>query len=240
MRIAIVGYGKMGKAIESIAKNRNHIVSYIIDQDNRSDLAKITSDNTDIAVEFSQPSSAFENIQTLISNGVKTIAGTTGWLDRYDEITGLCNSKKGTFLYASNFSIGVNLFFELNEWLAKKMNGLEGFYPAMEEIHHTEKKDAPSGTAISLARGIIQNSSGIEKWVNKASNSENEIGIISLREPNVPGTHTVKYSSPLEIIEIKHTALDRKVFAEGVIKVAEWATNQIGILSIKDFLKHQL
>lgn len=239
MRIALVGYGKMGKSIESIAKSRNHEISYIIDLSNQDDLQKISPQNTDIAIEFSQPSSALENIKTLLKNGVKTIAGTTGWLEHYDEVVELCKAKNGTFLYASNYSIGVNLFFELNEWLAKKMSQLEGFQPSMEEVHHTEKKDSPSGTAITLAEGILHNTPGISKWINEKSDNKEQLSIISLREPNVPGTHTVAYSSPLETIEIKHVAHDRKVFAEGVIKVAEWATNQTGILSIKDFLNQK-
>lgn len=237
MRIALIGYGKMGKSIEQIALSRHHSISFIIDQDNADDLQKITSENTDIAIEFSQPSSAYKNIHSLLSQGVKTIAGTTGWLDHYQEIVDLCLSKKGTFLYASNFSIGVNLFFELNEWLADKMSKLEGFYASMEEIHHTEKKDAPSGTAITLAEGIQKQNSSIKSWINEETSALDKLGIISKREGKVPGTHTVTYSSPLETIEITHIAHDRKVFAEGVIKVAEWATNQTGILSIQDFLK---
>lgn len=237
MRIALIGYGKMGKSIEQIALSRHHSISFIIDQDNADDLQKITSENTDIAIEFSQPSSAYKNIHSLLSQSVKTIAGTTGWLDHYQEIVDLCLSKKGTFLYASNFSIGVNLFFELNEWLADKMSKLEGFYASMEEIHHTEKKDAPSGTAITLAEGIQKQNSSIKSWINEETSALDKLGIISKREGKVPGTHTVTYSSPLETIEITHIAHDRKVFAEGVIKVAEWATNQTGILSIQDFLK---
>lgn len=239
MNIAVVGYGKMGKSIEAIAKSRGHQISFIIDQDNPEDISKISPDNTDIAIEFSQPDAAFDNIMKLLNQGVKTLAGTTGWLDKYEEVTSLCKEKNGTFLYASNFSVGVNLFFELNEWLAKKMSQLEGFEAAMEEIHHTEKKDAPSGTAITLSEGIMKENPSITKWVNEESKEANTLGIISKREPGVPGTHTVTYSSPLETIEIKHTAHDRKVFAEGVIKVAEWATNQTGILAIKDFLKNE-
>ncbi|MEQ9049541.1 MAG: dihydrodipicolinate reductase C-terminal domain-containing protein, partial [Marinoscillum sp.] len=154
MRIALIGYGKMGKSIEQIAKARGHEISFIIDQENHSDIHKISPDNTDMAIEFSQPSSAYDNITTLLSNKVKTMAGTTGWLDRYDEVKTLCTSTNGTFLYASNYSVGVNLFFELNEWLANKMSQLEGFVPEMVEVHHTEKKDAPIGTAITLAEGI--------------------------------------------------------------------------------------
>ncbi|MFH6982435.1 4-hydroxy-tetrahydrodipicolinate reductase [Marinoscillum luteum] len=239
MRIALIGYGKMGKSIEQIARTRGHQISYIIDQDNHSDIQKISPDNTDIAIEFSQPSSAFDNITTLLSNKVKTMAGTTGWLDRYDEVKALCTRTNGTFLYASNYSVGVNLFFELNEWLAKKMSQLEDFVPEMVEIHHTEKKDAPSGTAITLAEGIQKNDPSVKKWVNESSEDHHTLGIISKREANVPGTHTVTYRSPLETIEITHVAHDRKVFAEGVIKVAEWATNQTGILSIREFLNNQ-
>ncbi len=239
MRIALIGYGKMGKSIEQIARTRGHQISYIIDQDNHSDIQKISPDNTDIAIEFSQPSSAFDNITTLLSNKVKTMAGTTGWLDRYDEVKALCTRTNGTFLYASNYSVGVNLFFELNEWLANKMSQLEGFVPEMVEIHHTEKKDAPSGTAITLAEGIQKNDPSVKKWVNEPSEDHQTLGIVSKREANVPGTHTVTYRSPLETIEITHVAHDRKVFAEGVIKVAEWATNQTGILSIREFLNNQ-
>lgn len=240
MRIAIVGYGKMGHAIESIAKSRGHEISVVIDENNQEQIGSITPQNTDIAIEFSQPDSAFQNIHTLVTNKVKTIAGTTGWLDRYPEIVKLCEATQGTFLYASNFSIGVNLFFELNEWVAQKMSGLGQFTPAMEEVHHTEKKDTPSGTAITLAEGIMTHIPSITNWVNKKTTSDDLIGIVSLREPNVPGTHTVSYSSTLETIEIKHVAHDRKVFAQGVIIVAEWVTNQTGVLSIKDFLKNQL
>jgi 4-hydroxy-tetrahydrodipicolinate reductase len=238
MRIALVGYGKMGKAIEQIARDNNHEISFIIDRDNQADISKISPDNTDIAIEFSQPSSAYSNIKTLVSNRVKTVAGTTGWLDKYDEIVSICNETSGTFLYASNFSIGVNLFFELNEWLAAKMNQLDDFTISMEEIHHTEKKDAPSGTAITLAEGVQEKIERINGWVNEISNKLDTLGIVSKREGKVPGTHSVKYSSPLESIEIIHTAHDRKVFAEGVIKVAEWATNQTGVLSIREYLKN--
>lgn len=238
MRIAIVGYGKMGKSIKQIAKSRGHEISFIIDQDNQADLQQIDGQNTDIAIEFSQPESAFENIMTLLNNGVKTVAGTTGWLDRYEEVVAQCQAKNGTFLYASNFSVGVNLFFELNEWLAQKMSQVEGFEAHMEEIHHTEKKDAPSGTAITLAEGIMSSNPQIKDWINDDSSQSDVLGIVSKREDKVPGTHTVTYRSPLETIEIKHTAHDRKVFAEGVIKVAEWATNQSGVLSIREFLKN--
>ncbi len=236
MKIALVGYGKMGKTIEQIALSKGHKIIMIIDQDNADDINKIKPENTDIAIEFSQPESALQNIKTLLNNKVKTLVGTTGWLEHYQEVVDLCDQTNGTFLYASNYSIGVNLFFELNEWLAEKMKNLSTFRPSMEEIHHIHKKDAPSGTAISLAEGLIKSNQQIDGWVNESTDKPNELSIISLREGEVPGTHTVQYDSPLESITITHCANDRKVFADGVIIVAEWATNQTGVLSIKDFL----
>ncbi|XOV95125.1 MAG: 4-hydroxy-tetrahydrodipicolinate reductase [Bacteroidota bacterium] len=236
MKIAIIGYGKMGKAIEELAIAAGHQISNIIDAENSDDIFSISPENTDVAIEFSQPETAFSNIQTLLNQGVKVVAGTTGWLDKYDEIAELCNKKNGTFLYASNFSLGVNLFFKLNEWLANEMNNLEGFKVSMEEIHHIHKKDAPSGTAITTAEKIISKNKRYNSWVNASNATGDTIPIISLREDSVPGTHTVTYTSPLETIEVKHIAHDRKVFAQGVVKVSEWVATQRGILSISDFL----
>lgn len=236
MRIALVGYGKMGKAIEAIAKSRGHSISYIIDKDNPELVQDIRPDNTDIAIEFSQPDAAFENIKALVTNRVKTLSGTTGWLHKYDDIKKICEEKSSTFLYASNYSIGVNLFFALNEWLASKMSKLEGFNATMEEIHHTEKKDSPSGTAITLAEGIIKNHGRYAQWKNEQAEETNVVPIISKREAHVPGTHSITYTSEMETISIEHVAHDRKIFAEGVILVAEWASNKTGILSYNDFL----
>ncbi|MEQ9220449.1 MAG: 4-hydroxy-tetrahydrodipicolinate reductase [Cyclobacteriaceae bacterium] len=236
MKVAIVGYGKMGKAIEQLALEAGHEISMIIDADNTSDLDKISPDNTDVAIEFSQPETAYDNIATLLNKGVKVVAGTTGWLDKYDQVIDLCDKKQGTFLYASNFSLGVNLFFKLNEWLANEMNNLEGFKATMEEIHHLQKKDAPSGTAITTAERILSRSKNYNSWVNESTDDKGVLPIISLREENVPGTHTVTYSSPLETIEVKHIAHDRKVFAQGVVKVAEWVAGQQGVLTISEFL----
>ena len=235
MKVAIVGYGKMGKVIEELAKANGHTISWIIDADNPQDLDNISPDNTDVAIEFSQPSAAYGNLKVLVGNGVTTVSGTTGWLEHYQEIVDLCKSRKGTFLYASNFSIGVNLFFALNKWLAQQIDG-KGFRPWMEEIHHTEKKDAPSGTAITLAEGILAAAKGYTGWDNPPSGDLSKIGINSVREGKTPGTHTISWESELETIEIKHTAHDRKVFAHGVIKVAEWITNQHGVLTFADFL----
>jgi 4-hydroxy-tetrahydrodipicolinate reductase len=237
MRIALIGYGKMGKTIEALALQAGHEISKVIDANNAEEINLISTSNTDVAIEFSQPSTAYQNIKTLVGNGVTTMVGTTGWLDKYDEIASLCKSKGGTFLYASNYSIGVNLFFELNKWLAEKMANIGDFKVGMEEIHHTEKKDAPSGTAITLAEGIMAKNQKISGWINERTSDDSQVGIVSLRETDVPGTHTITYHTPLESIEIKHTAHDRKVFASGVIKVAEWITNQSGVLTMEDFIK---
>ena len=237
MRVALIGYGKMGKAIEKSGTAKGFEFVSIIDKND--DPASLVAEKIDLAIEFTQPTSAFENIKFCIENGIKVISGTTGWLDMLPAVKEKCMEYNGTFLYASNFSIGVNLFFELNEWLAKKMSKLE-FEPEMLEIHHTEKKDSPSGTAITLAEALIKNHQKIECWVNEKSTDHQKLGIISQRKPNVPGTHTVTYSTNQETIEITHTALDRNVFAEGVVKVAKWIQNKRGFLTMSDFLNNQL
>ncbi|WP_424964169.1 4-hydroxy-tetrahydrodipicolinate reductase [Ekhidna sp.] len=233
MNIALIGYGKMGKAIEQIALRADHSISCIVHSSD--DLDLLAQADVDVAIEFTQPESAFENLSYCIDNNIPVISGTTGWIDRLQEIECLCKEKGGTFLYASNFSIGVNLFFELNKWLAEKMAQLD-FTPSMKEIHHTEKKDSPSGTAITLAEGIIASHPYFEGWINEKSADNKKLGIVSERIPNVPGTHTVSYSSPLESIDITHTAHDRSVFAEGAVKVAEWIQKKKGIFTMSDFI----
>lgn len=223
----------MGKAIEQIALKAGHAISCIVHSSN--DLPLLVQNKVDVAIEFTQPESAFENLSYCIDNNIPAISGTTGWTERLQEVEHLCEQKGGTFLYASNFSIGVNLFFELNQWLAEKIAQLD-FKPSMKEIHHTEKKDSPSGTAITLANGIIASHPSIEGWINEKSADGKKLGIVSERIPNVPGTHTVSYSSPLESIEITHTAHDRSVFAEGVVKVSEWIQNKKGIFTMSDFI----
>ncbi len=232
MRIALIGYGKMGKAIEQIAMDKGHIVVYKIDHGDN--LNQIDPEEIDIAIEFTQPDSAFNNLSFCLKNRIPVISGTTGWLDKMSLIEELCKETDGTFLYASNYSIGVNLFFELNEWLASKMQSLD-FSSQIREIHHTEKKDSPSGTAISLADGIISHSEKTD-WINQKTTDGQKLSIISERKPNVPGTHTVTYTSDLESIEITHIAHDRNVFAEGVIKVAEWIHTRKGIFTMSDFI----
>jgi len=233
MNIALIGYGKMGKAIEQIASSKGHQVRFTIDTGDS--LESLDPSQIDIAIEFTQPSSAYDNITYCLRHQIPVISGTTGWLDQLDQIEALCKKENGTFLYASNYSIGVNLFFELNEWLAAKMKKLS-FSSQITEVHHTEKKDSPSGTAISLAQGMLKHDPSKTDWINEETTDHQKLSIISERKPNVPGTHTVSYSSQLESIEIKHTAHDRNVFAEGVVKVAEWIHPRKGVFTMSDFI----
>ncbi|ELR68679.1 Dihydrodipicolinate reductase [Fulvivirga imtechensis AK7] len=237
MNILLLGYGKMGRTIESIAKSRGHNIVGKINEDNTADLVKYTGGNADVAIEFSQPDAAYENIRYCIENGIPVVSGTTGWLEKKPEIEALCQEKDGTFFYASNFSIGVNLFFKLNEQLAGLMKDFNEYNVDIEEIHHTEKKDAPSGTAITLAEDIIKSIDYKKKWINKPFGKKEDLIINSLREGRVPGTHTVKYSSAVDDIEIKHTAHSREGFAKGAVLVAEWITDKKGVLTMDNFLK---
>ena len=230
MKIALLGYGKMGKVIERIALERNHeLVLRKGSQDSFDGL-----ENADVAIDFSVPSVAVENISTCLEKGIPVVSGTTGWLEKYDEMAALCNQKNGSFIYGSNFSLGVNIFFELNEYLAKMMNNLKQYKVSMEEIHHTQKLDAPSGTAISLANGIIKNTS-YENWTLDVTN-DNQIHIDAKRIENVPGTHSVFYDSEVDQIEIKHTAHSREGFALGSVVAAEWIIGKKGVFTMKDVL----
>ena len=234
MNIILLGYGKMGRTIEKIAINRGHEISARIDIDNQNDFDDAEGD---VAIEFSHPEAAFNNITRCLVRKLPIICGTTGWLNRRSEIEDLCKQVNGTFFYASNYSLGVNLFFKLNEYLAKMMNGFPEYDIMLDEIHHMEKKDAPSGTAISLAEDILKNVSRKKSWVSKKATKPEELYIGSFRIDQVPGTHVVKYESPIDDIEIKHTAHSREGFAIGAVLVAEWAQNKTGILSMDDFLK---
>lgn len=237
MRLALIGYGKMGKVIESLAMERGHSISFKIDLDNQEKITTLNPDNTDVAIEFTRPESAFDNITGCLHQGVRVISGTTGWLERYGEITELCEKQQGTFLYSSNFSLGVNLFFELNRWLSKAISQFKEYHPEMEEIHHTEKLDKPSGTAISLAEGIIETHEAIDRWELGKNNDQRTISIESKRIDRVPGTHQITYTSEMDSIEIKHTAHSRQGFALGVVKVAEWIADKKGVYTMNDYLK---
>ncbi|WP_282116176.1 4-hydroxy-tetrahydrodipicolinate reductase [Cellulophaga baltica] len=230
MRIALFGYGKMGKMIEALALKKNHTIVAKIDNDT----TEIDFSSFDVAIDFSQPSSAFNNIKMCLENNTPIISGTTGWLDRYEEAVILCNENNGAFIYASNFSLGVNLFFELNEYLAKMMANLRDYNVSLEEIHHTQKLDAPSGTAITLAESIIKNTS-YTGWELDAT-KDHILPIKAIREANVPGTHSVTYGSNVDSIEIKHTAHNREGFALGALTAAEWIIGKHGVFSMKDVL----
>lgn len=231
MKIALVGYGKMGKIIEELAEKRGHeIVAKLNETPTISNL-----NNPDVVIEFSNPESAFDNIKTCLGLKIPVICGTTGWLKQKAEIEKINLENESAFLYGSNFSLGVNLFFELNEKLARLMNNFGEFNVQLEEIHHTHKKDAPSGTAITLAEGIIKNDKRFDAWKLEET-KENQLGIFALREDEVPGTHTVSYKSEVDEIEIKHTAFNRNGFAMGAIIAAEWIQGKQGNFTMKDLL----
>ena len=238
MNILILGYGKMGKIIGEIAESRGHSLAAKINIDNRHELDSLDASKIDVAIEFSQPEAAVENISWAMQRGIPVVSGTTGWLSRKAEIEKLTADQNGAFFYASNYSIGVNIFFKVNEFLAKLMNETSGYQASMEEIHHTEKKDAPSGTAITLAEGIFKNLESLKSWhlVGQAHENEQSLPITAKRIDPAPGTHIIRYSSEIDEIEITHTAHSRQGFALGAVLVAEWIQGQKGVLSMDDFL----
>lgn len=230
MKIALLGYGKMGKVIERIALERGHEIVLKKDEFNTYDGLS----TADVAIDFSVPTAAVDNISNCFHANVPVVSGTTGWLEHFDEMTALCNEKQGGFISSSNFSLGVNIFFELNEYLAKIMSQFDSYKVSMEEIHHTQKLDAPSGTAISLAKGVIENSNYANWTLEDAK--QGEIHIEAKRIGDVPGTHTVTYDSIVDSIELKHTAHNREGFALGAVIAAEWLAGKTGIYSMKDVL----
>lgn len=236
MKIALIGYGKMGKAIETIAVAKGHEIVLKIDIDNAADLNKENISKADVAIEFTGPHSAFANVMKCLELGVPLVCGSTGWLDHFAEAKAYCEQQNGTLVYASNYSIGVNLFFELNTYLAKLMNGHTDYEVMMEEIHHTQKKDAPSGTAITLAEQVLQHMASKKTWVNHLSDNPEELEIISERIDPAPGTHKIKYASAVDDIEIIHTAHNRVGFAGGAVLAAEFAINKKGIFGMKQVL----
>ncbi len=235
MKIAILGYGKMGREIEKIALSRGNDVVLTVGEDNLNDLTKENLSEADVAIEFSTPHTAYDNIQLCFEAGVPIVVGTTGWLDKIDNCIQQTESGKGLF-YASNFSVGVNVFFEINKKLAALMAPYNDYKVEMEEVHHTEKLDSPSGTAITLAEGVIDNVPKVTSWVNDKTISENEVGILSKRIENVPGTHIVTYENDIDEIYIKHTAHNRKGFALGAVLAAEFMKDKSGFFGMPDLL----
>ena len=236
MKIAILGYGKMGKAIEKIALERGHTIVLKINTENCNSLKIESFKQVDLAIDFSTPTTAKQNIEFALRSKTPIISGTTGWLRDLDEIEKLCISENAAFLYASNFSLGVNLFFELNNNLAQLMSKHSQYSINLEEIHHTQKLDAPSGTAITIAEQIISNNNDFTKWTLTEPTKPEELLINTLRKNTVPGTHQVNYESEIDTISIKHKAHSRKGFALGAVIAAEWILNKKGVFSMKDVL----
>ncbi|MFN1217476.1 4-hydroxy-tetrahydrodipicolinate reductase [Chryseobacterium kwangjuense] len=231
MRIALVGYGKMGKIIDEIAQKRGHeIVARLKETPTAENL-----NNPDVAIEFSLPEVAFDNIKACLENKVPVICGTTGWLEKKEEVEKMAVDNGSAFIYGSNFSLGVNLFFALNEKVAEIMKNVDEYSCQLEEIHHIHKKDAPSGTAISIAEGIIKHNPQFNAWKLEETQGD-QLGIFAVREDEVPGTHSVFYKSEVDEIEIKHTAFNRNGFALGAVVAAEWIKDKKGNFTMKDVL----
>jgi 4-hydroxy-tetrahydrodipicolinate reductase len=237
MRIALIGYGKMGKIIEEILLQRGHQVVLKIDSKNQSELTSENLQKADVAIEFTNPHSAYDYVKLCIDSAVPVVSGSTGWNNKLDEIKKYCIQNKGALLHASNFSIGVNIFFNINKQLAKLMAAYPEYEPGLEEIHHTEKKDAPSGTAVTLAEDILSLLPHKKRWVNHETSEEDAIPVISKRIDPAPGTHHVKYSSQIDDIEIIHTAHNRKGFALGAVLAAEFIAGKKGVFSMSDVLE---
>lgn len=226
----------MGKEIEKIALDRGHEIVLKIDITNPEDLTLENLQKADVAIEFTIPSSAIGNYRLCFDAGIPVVSGTTGWLEKLSEVHQLCYEKNGTFFYASNFSLGVNIFFALNKKLAELMSDRPEYTVEMKEIHHTQKLDAPSGTAITLAEGILANLPEKKNWVNQSTSRADELGIVSVREGQVPGTHIINYDSEVDYIEITHCAKSRKGFAFGAVMAAEYSFGKKGILSMNEML----
>src|SRR5690554_4761149 len=243
MNIALIGYGKMGQIIEKFAIDRNHEIVLIIDENNRDQVTVEELQQADVAIDFSRPDAVLENIEFCFQANVPVVVGTTGWYESLDTIKEQCLANNHTLMYGSNFSIGVNIFFHINKLLAKAMNPYKQYEVQVEEIHHTQKLDAPSGTAITIAEGILENTDNKSTWINNVIGEDEEIPknnqllIESHRLEDVPGTHTVLYSSEVDQIEFKHTAHSRSGFALGAVIAAEWLHNKKGFYSVKDMFK---
>jgi 4-hydroxy-tetrahydrodipicolinate reductase len=237
MKISLIGYGKMGKEIEKIAISRNHTIVNKFDIENINELTVENLKKSDIAIEFTTPETAFENYIKCFEANIPVVSGTTGWLNKYSEIKEIVESQNQTFLYSSNFSIGVNIFFKINSFLSKIMNNFPDYQVEIEETHHTEKKDAPSGTAITLAEEIIKNINKKTSWINELTDENDKISINSLRKVNIPGIHTIKYESPVDIIEITHSSKNRTGLATGAVLAGEYIFGKKGLFTMDDFIK---
>lgn len=234
MKIVLIGYGKMGKTIERIAQSRGHEITGKVDVGD--DIA-LFNKPVDVAIEFTQPEAAVNNLKACFDKGIPVVCGTTGWLHHKNDIESHCRAKNGTLLYSSNFSLGVNLFFKLNEYLSKLMDRYSQYEVSIDETHHTQKKDAPSGTAITLAQGVINNLKRKKDWTLGATEDPGLLVINAFRIDPAPGTHVVKYTSAVDDIEITHTAHSREGFALGAVLVAEWLAGKKGIYTMDDFLQ---
>lgn len=236
MKIALIGYGKMGKAIEEIAIQRGHEIVLKVGIENLEDNTTNNIRNADVVIEFTGPESAYENVLKCVDAGVPVVCGSTGWLTRYEGAKNYSLARKGALLYASNFSVGVNIFFAINKRLAEMMAPHKEYNVTMTEVHHTEKKDAPSGTAITLAEQILDTNDSKKQWVNQPSQQQDDLVILSERIDPAPGTHIITYTSAIDDIEIKHTAHNRKGFATGAVLAAEFIKGKQGIFSMSDVL----
>ncbi len=237
MKIALIGYGKMGKEIEQILIARGHTIPLIIDLNNTNDLDAAHLQEVDVAIEFTTPSTAYGNVVKCLEAGVPVVCGTTAWLDKLPEVEQLCKEKNGAFFYASNYSIGVNIFFEINRRLAQLMNRFGEYDVTIEETHHTQKKDAPSGTAVTLAEGVLENLDRKQKWVCGTTTVPEELEVVAIRRSVVPGTHTVTYESDVDALSITHMAKSRRGFALGAVLAAEFLHGKTGIFSMKDLMQ---
>jgi 4-hydroxy-tetrahydrodipicolinate reductase len=240
MRIALIGHGKMGRTIEQLALERGHTISHRISIDNPQDLAQVLPANTDVAIEFSEPGAAFAHVLHCLRHGVPVVSGTTGWLDQKPEIDDFCHAHNGAFFYSANFSIGVNIFFKINQVLATLMNGQPQYDVRLEETHHTEKKDVPSGTALSLAQDLIRLLGHKHEVQVQEDHEKMGPGVIPIRAyriPDVPGTHVVTYQSDIDVIEIRHDARSRRGFALGALLAAEWLPGKSGVFGMTDLLQ---
>ncbi|MCC9135173.1 4-hydroxy-tetrahydrodipicolinate reductase [Pontibacter silvestris] len=235
MRILLIGYGKMGKTIEQMALAKGHQIAGTIDHSNTETLSNYTADNTDVAIEFTHPEAAFNNISYCLTHDIPVVSGSTGWLNKFKEATDLCQHNGGAFFYASNFSVGVNLFFHFNEYIASKMQAYTEYNVSVKEIHHLQKVDKPSGTGITTAEGIVKHYTDLNDWVAD-DEADSKISIYSEREPDVVGTHIVTYASEIDKIELGHVAHSRAGFAGGALMAAEWLLNKKGVYGMKDML----